>query len=653
LSETALLKARVLCNGTDWSPLQEATFTVPFLYPNFISTLPSAPWSVNANWSTSPQPYPNGVGSSAQINSLPGVNRDVTLGAAITNSTLFFNLQESPYRIRVRDTGLPNPFTFTSSSGNPTVIVDGTGGGWADFDVNAGLQLLKSLRLTVNSPTGSLAYGALRMRGSWSGIGGLLKDGVGVASLTGSGKTFTGSTFIYRGVLQCEPVAAPLNSLLVQVNNGGQLRLSSSGDYAFGTALRLNGYGRGGPLPDVPGLGLEGAIRFQPGTSPAYATITTPLVFLGAAAIHVEGASNTLALVGTMSSLGPLARLRSFIKTGDGKLIIFSFTTNYTATATVSNGTLAVYGAISMPLQVEAGASLSGAGKVGSVQGSGRVLLDKEILTVSSAVGMNYSLAFGAPVPSYATATTSGNGLLKVDVLQHGTSNSVIDLYLDSPLFEGATFRGGFFSAQGDLLRSFLTNAVFRYFVPDPQGGHLFSGRAYSPYSGEHIMKITSVPELADFAEGVRLGHVMELRVSGNPIDYDEWVQRNFLPEEWTIHEIAGPFAITNCTLPNLLRYASNMKRADAVTNQPLQFLIEEGVPVCRFLFDPGKLDLTYQVEGSPSVTGSWSRVLFNSRTDSPYIWVWDGERLSIRDEASGPGLEPTYFYRFRTILDY
>lgn len=651
LSETALVKARVLSNGTDWSPLQEATFTVPFLYPNFISPLASAAWSLNANWSTSPQSCPNGMDSSAQINSLPTGNRDVTLGAALTNSMLFFNLEESPYRIRIKDTGTVNPIMFTSSSGNPTVIVDGTGGGWAEFDVNSGIVLPKSLRLTVNSPTGSLAYGALRLRKAWSGIGGLLKDGVGMASLTGDEKTFTGSTVIYKGVLQCEPDSAPLNSLLVQANNGGQLRLSASGEYSFGAALRLNGSGRGGPLPEVPGLGIEGALRFQPDTSPAYATVMTPIIFLGAAGIHVEGKSNTLALVGSLSNLGPLGRVRCFNKTGEGQLLIFSFTTNYTATAIVSNGTLTVYGALSTPLQVESGAYLSGAGKVGSIQGTGSVTLDKEILTASSAVGLNYSFAFAAPAPSYATATTSGNGLLKVDSVQQGSSNSVVDLYLDAPLFEGATFKGGFFSAQEEGLRTFVTNALFRYFVPNAYGTQLFAGRTYSPYTGDLAMKITSVPELADFVDGVRLGHVMELRVSGHPIRYDEWVRLNFLPEAWNVTELSGPLAVTNGTLPNLFRYAYNLKTSDSVTNALPQFVLEEGVPVYRFRFDPGKLDLHYQLEGAPTLTGTWSRVLFDSQIHSPYLWEWDGERISVKDNEINSSVVPNYYYRLRTQL--
>jgi autotransporter-associated beta strand protein len=653
LKESATVKARVLCNGSDWSPLQEAIFSVPFNYPNFIATVSPADWTVDANWSTSPMPYPSGTNASAQINPLLAGNRDVNLRASVTNSMLVFNLGETPYRNRITDSGSANSLTFTSPAGNPTVIVNGTGSGYAEFDIDSGVVLSKSVRLTVNNPTGTVAYGALRVREKWSGVGGIIKDGVGVAAFTGEDKSYTGTTLISQGVLQVTPDSAPANSLIVQVSSGGQVRLVSDGTYALGVTLRLAGAGRGGTLPAVSGLGIEGALRFQPTASGAYALVTTPLVFIAPAVIHVEGASNTLALTGALTGLGPLSRTRSFIKTGEGKLILFAASTNYSASAMISNGTVTVHGQLVMPLLVEPGATLCGSGKVGSIQGSGTVALDQEILVASSSVGMNYAFGFGATSPSYSTATTSGNGLLKADSIQHSLSNSVIDICLDKALFSGDTLRGGFFVAQGDTLRQFLTNAVIRFFEPDVNGSYLFAGRTYSAYSGGLALKVTSVPEMADFAEGVRLGYVMEVRASGDPIDYNEWKQSNFLPEEQLLPEISGPLAFANgARIPNLFRYAFNMKRTDVVTNQTPQFAIEAGVPTYRFRFDAGKLDLTYQVEGKPSLTGSWSRVLFNSRTHSPFMWAWDGTLLTIRDEEAGPSVEPTYFYRLRTILD-
>ncbi len=653
LRESATVKARVLCNGSDWSPLQEAAFTVPLLYPTFIATASEADWNVNAHWSTSPLSYPNGVGSSAQINQLANKNREVKLAAPVTNSTLILNFGEGSTRIRLEDENSDTPLTFRVITGNPNVIVNGTGSGYAEFDLDSGVLLPQTLRLTVNHPTGESQYGALRMRKTWSGSGGIIKDGVGVATFTGAGKSYTGTTLISMGVLQVKADSEPENSTLLQVNPGGQIRLVEGGSYALGVTLRLRGGGRGGTLPEVPNLGREGALRFQPTESDEYASMTSPVVFLGPSVIHVEGASSTLALTGTLTGLGPLSRTGSFIKTGEGNLILFASSTNYAGSAILSNGTVTVHGQLVMPLLVEAGATLCGSGKAGSIQGSGTVALDKEILTASSSVGLNYAFAFAAAAPSYSTATTCGNGLLKVDSIQHSLSNSVIDICLDKALLSGDTLRGGYFVAQGDTLRQFLTNAVIRFYEPDVNGSYHFAGRTYSTYSGGLALKVTSVPEIADFAEGVRLGYVMEVRASGDPIDYNEWKQGNFLPEEQLLPEISGPLALANgAQIPNLFRYAFNMKRTDVVTNQTPQFAIEEGVPTYRFRFDAGKLDLTYQVEGKPSLTGSWSRVLFNSRTHSPFMWAWDGTLLTIRDEEAGPSVEPTYFYRLRTILD-
>ncbi len=653
LKESATVKARVLCNGSDWSPLQEAAFSVPLRYPTFITTSTEADWNVSTHWSTSPLSYPNGVGSSAQINQLANKNRDVKLEAPVTNSTLILNLGEGSTRIRLEDENSDTPLTFRVITGNPNVIVNGTGAGYAEFDLDSGVLLPQTLRITVNHPTGASQYGALRMRKTWSGSGGIIKDGVGVATFTGAGKSYTGTTLISMGVLQVKADSEPENSTLLQVNPGGQIRLVEDGSYALGVTLRLRGGGRGGTLPEVPNLGREGALRFQPEEDGDYAVVTSPLVFMGPAVIHVEGEASTLALTGALTGLGPLSRTGSFIKTGEGNLILFAPSTNYAASAILSNGTVTVHGQLVMPLLVDAGATLCGSGKVGSLQGSGTVALDKEILTAASSVGMNYAFGFGAASPSYSTATTSGNGLLKVDSIQHSLSNSVIDICLDKALLSGDTLRGGFFVAQGDTLRQFLTNAVIHFFEPKLGGSYRFAGRTYSAYSGALALKVTSVPEMADFAEGVRLGYVMEVRASGCPIDYTEWKQSNFLPEEQLLPEISGPFAFANGgSLLNIFRYAFNMKRSDVVTNQPPQFSIDEGVPSYRFRFDAGKLDLTYLLEGKPSLTGSWSRVLFNSRTHSPFMWTWDGTLVTIRDEVVCPSVAPTYFYRLRTILD-
>ena len=106
--------------------------------------------------------------------------------------------------------------------------------------------------LNVEHLVGDPEYGALRLRSDWTGPGGLIKSGSGIASLTGSGKNYTGPTTIERGVLRISEPATPLLSSSVTTLPGGQLRLTSGtgiGDpprnYAFGGTLYLSGFGRG------------------------------------------------------------------------------------------------------------------------------------------------------------------------------------------------------------------------------------------------------------------------------------------------------------------------------------------------------------------------------------------------------------------------
>jgi hypothetical protein len=70
---------------------------------------------------------------------------------------------------------------------------------------------------------------------------------------------------------------------------------------------------------------------------------------------------------------------------------------------------------------------------------------------------------------------------------------------------------------------------------------------------------------------------------------------------------------------------------------------------VYRFSFDPGKRDIVYRVEASPDLR-KWGRVLFDSAVDRPA--AWDGETLTLTDEAGMPGAAPKQFYRLRVLLD-
>ena len=144
----------------------------------------------------------------------------------------------------------------------------------------------------------------------------------------------------------------------------------------------------------------------------------------------------------------------------------------------------------------------------------------------------------------------------------------------------------------------------------------------------------------------------MEIRADGQPVSYGEWLLKNIpTPTDPSDPHIVGPLATPyGGGVPNLFRYAFDIAINEPATDKLPRFSLQEDSPVYQFRYDPGKSDLVYLVESSSSMTGDWSRVLFDSRTDKPSIWDWDGEWLYIIDEGVAPSSAPAYFYRLRTI---
>ncbi|HRR33448.1 MAG TPA: CotH kinase family protein [Kiritimatiellia bacterium] len=649
---TATLKARVLSAGGEWSPLQEAVFTVPPRVPFFVPP-GNADWTVADNWSTFPQSYPNGVGAEALIPPPTTANREANLRSPVTIGGLTLELGNSPYRNKISDSGTTNVLTFMATNTAAYLTVTGNGDGYAELEITAGVVLGTNLTVRVDAPTGNDLYGALRLKEAWSGPGGLTKDGVGRVALTGEGKAYSGPTVVKQGVFQITANATPERSVIT-VNPGGQLRLTSASTageprvYNFGGDLTLNSRGRGGDLPAVSGLGIAGGLRFEPESNDSAALITNRLVMAGPSVLHVENARNTLHLTGTV--LGQ----HSFVKTGGGNLILYAQHRDYYQPVCVSNGTLTVHGRLISPLEIVAGGKLTGTGRVGPLRGTGTVALDKTVLTAPAAVGLNYAFAFSTAAPVYHQMTSSGNAVLRLLSIRPGDIPPVIDIYLDVPsLAVGDTFRGGFFVECGQELVSFLAGATVRFFRPDNGGDIQFAGRFYAPYNGELGLTVTAMPEAADFGDGPRQGLVMEVRANGLPVTYGEWRLRAFPaatgPEGQSLTaplDVAGPGAV-----PNLWRYAFNLAVGEPAASGLPRLSLQDGRPLYQFRFDPGKRDLRYLVESSSSLTGVWTRVLFDSGSDFPLNWQWDGTSLYLIDTASGSDVEPARFYRLRLEL--
>jgi len=647
---SATLKARVLSSGGEWSPLQEAAFVVPVDIPLFLPT-GSADWTADANWSSTPLHYPNGTNVSVYVNAPGSADRDVNIRAPVTVGAITVIQNDTPYCNTIRDRSSGNTLTFQATNGPASLVVSGTGSGYVEFNVSADTILASDLRVEVNNTAGNSSYGALRLRANWRGVGGLIKEGDGVATLTGDSKSYTGSTVINQGVLALTESACPSKSASVSVTSGGQLRFTSASTagapriYTFGGALALDSCGRGGSLP-TSGQGVTGGLRYQPDSDNSYAIVTNPVAFAGLSAVHVEGSPNTLELS------GPLTGTKGFIKTGGGNLILSAQSTRYLAPLTVSNGTLTVNGRVLSEVEVASGGALSGCGRTGPLFGLGTVALDGTVFRAPVALGLNYGFSFATTnSPAYSTPAASGNGVLRLLVIDPGDAPSVIDVYLDvAGLAEGDRLRGGFFVEGGLGLASFLNTATVRFFEPNAGGTQKFAGRTYDFYSGTLPLTVTAMPEIADFGDGPRSGEVMEIRVAGPPVSYEEWV-RLYGPAVTGANEATALSPLADSLgggVDNLLRYALDIKRGDALSDRLPHLSLKDKRPVYRFHFDPGKRDIIYRVEASSDLL-EWSRVLFDSSSGD--LVGWDGETLTLFDDEVDPTVEFRQFYRLRVML--
>jgi autotransporter-associated beta strand protein len=296
----------------------------------------TASWNTPANWDI--QAVPNNDLATATFTAPENqaANRDATLEAAVTIASVVFENGATTFRNRINGT-LGNPLTFSSANGTSSITVTGTGTGYANIEVAAGVVVQNDIILDIqNATAGNAEYGALRLQGLWSGPGGFLKRGSGLAGITGTGKTFSGNITIEQGVLTfSEPAISSSAAASYTVQPGGQLRLSSTGNprnYLFSGPIHLAGNGRSG-VPDNENLGVLGALRLETGTTGAYAFIEGAVVLTADADIHIP-AENTLTLNRTLSGNQTLS------KSGGGTLHLPVSTSGFGGGITVNRGTL-------------------------------------------------------------------------------------------------------------------------------------------------------------------------------------------------------------------------------------------------------------------------------------------------------------------------
>lgn len=270
---------------------------------------------------------------------------------------------------------------------------------------------------------------------------------------------------------------------------------------------------------------------------------------------------------------------------------------------------------------------------------------------------MDYQFFFGQTgSPDYGNASASGNGLLcltgETPFVQSFNAMNRIDLYLDVPeLANGDILRGGFFAAHGGDFSGNLAGAVFRIFLPDPEGEHLLGGQAYRLDASGLSVSVSTVEEQVAFAEGVVTGHVMQIVLEGDPpVTYAGWARRMFSdPADLADPAISGPDADPRGEgVSNLLRYALEID-----PNLPGRELLPR--PEARddrlflqFYRDPSRTDIAYIVEASLNLTG-WEEILYDSRTSG--LENTHGDAMRIPDSKTLVEVEGGRFLRLRIEL--
>ncbi|MGC6467205.1 MAG: chitobiase/beta-hexosaminidase C-terminal domain-containing protein [Akkermansiaceae bacterium] len=619
LSDDTRVRARVLEGGT-WSPEIDVEFTLPFANPTFMP-LVTADWTSDVNWSSNPDPYPNGDGEIAVVPGSPGDDRNVNLREPVTIGTLEFELSDTTSRSRVRDRNTGNDLTFSGSGGPAKIVVTGTGEGYGELEVEAGVILADDLRVEVDNVEGDSEYGALRLREGWSGSGGLTKAGSGVVSLTGSGKSYTGATVVELGVLRVTEPAAPQGSESISVLPGGQLRLvSGSGlgepvrNYLFGGILSLAGEGRGAEILDGVGNGKRGALRYDPGSDNSHAIISTAVSSSGPATIHVEGSTNQLDLISPLGGSFPIT------KSGGGTLLLGGDQSAYFYPISVESGQLRIQGSLGSVVNVSPTAILEGHGSVASVTGEGGVLLNQSLIEATASNASRYAFVFGdTGPPDFTNAASARNGAMILESVPTGVLE--LDFYLTGEAAaEGAVSQGGLIVPTTEDLFEALSVASVRVFVDDAAGGHEFEGQNWSQLA-DYSVKVLG----HDFVELAPSSQVKLLELvngSGDLDSFEQWRLRTFTAAQLADPLVSGPQAAPfGDGVQNLLRYAFGVP-AGAQVEGYLPQIVGSALGIgIEFPFARNRDDIRVLVESTEALD-DWSaaEVLFDSNRDAPPV---------------------------------
>lgn len=564
----------------------------------------NAGWNFAENWTSNA--IPDGAGAEAIIPAPGAANRDVTLSTAVAIGSLEFRNAGSAFRNRLAGTGL----VFDGDGAPASLIVSGTGTGFTELEVAGGVTLATDLRLDVTNIEGDPVHGALRLRAPWSGPGGLIKQGSGIASLTGDLKSFTGPIQIQQGVLQFTESAAPTAASGIAVSPGGQLRLTASsiaGEerlYTFGGPVQIAGSGRGPEIPTGGQYGVLGALRYDPENGGVnLARVSNPITVTADADIHVDGPDNTLVLSGSLGGPGNL------FKSGGGRLVLSGNSPSYTGLLAMTNGPVTANGdAPGLAISIGSGQILSGAGRVGTISGSGTVAPHLTTLTASQSSVADADFVF--------TQTGAGGNshlrLVGANPLPVAPGN--VDLFLNVPArADGDRFRGGFFADQAGLD---LSSTSVRILVPDAAGSVIHQGVTYRVAAPGDELTWAVVSASTDFGSGPVTGQTIEILVGDNATQFNQWKAVHFPnPGDLANPLVSGPLANPSGDgVSNLMRYAHGVGPFDPVLPLLPVLAGENPSRVFRFRYDAGLADLRWFVRAG-TLPGPWTHTLFDSET--------------------------------------
>lgn len=643
LGTATSLKVRVRDGSGNWSTLVVEALIPEEETPATFLPSDTADWNIDANWDSSPAPYPNGIGAKAIISSPASGNRNVDLTAAVTMGQITFQQGAASDRDRIREENGTASLTFANNAGeNAKLEIIGTGTGYAELEIIGGVTLSSTLTVDVANTNGNAEHGALRLRETWSGTGGITKTGLGIASFTGEGKNYSGPTRIEQGVLRVTGNASMANTASITVLDGGQLRLVSdkTPTYTFGGDITLNGLGRGSEIPDSSGQGKLGSLRYDPGSNAnSYAILTNNVILASATDLHVDGGTNTLEILGSLSGSS------GFVKTGGGTLALSADNASFANAIQVDNGTLLVRDNLGASITLGESGILDAAGSVGSINGTGTLVLPATALQTPSLASQHLDMLFtSTSAPDLANPSASGNPLLITD--SPGTPQS-LDLYLDlgeTPT-AGTVLQGGYLLPLNASWAPVFDIPSIRVFVVDAAGSHSFRNKTWSPLTNTVL---TSVPIILTGSSGPVTGRIMEIQIGGAPLSYAAWREASFTAEEIADDSISGPAAsAAGDGISNLVRFALGVAPYESAAARLPRIEVANGIVNFTFPYQPQLRGLRWTMETSTDLS-TWTNAsdLFDSRTVTEFPSGDDW--MQVQDTPGDTGR----FYRLRITED-